>query len=102
MANAKIAVIFNNTCLNIYIYILFAIYCGDHIGMWFNVIPTQADLRSCDLRPLGRLDRNLRNKVSHLGMEHPGAAGSGEVKILRGGAVVEAGAEAILNELGPK
>ena len=32
-------------------------------------------------------------------MEHPGAAGSGEVKTWRGGAVVEAGAEAILNNL---
>ena len=34
-------------------------------------------------------------------MEHPGAAGSSEVKTWRGGAVVEAGAEAILNDLGP-
>ena len=32
-------------------------------------------------------------------MEHPGAAGSGEMKTWRGGAVVEAGAEAILNNL---
>ena len=39
---------------------------------------------------------------SHLGMEHPGAAGSGKVKTWRGRAVVEAGAEVILNELGPK
>ena len=46
--------------------------------------------------------RNLRNKSSHLVMEHPGAAGSGEVKTCRGGDVVEVGAEAILNELGPK
>ena len=44
--------------------------------------------------------RNLRNKSSHLGMEHPGAAGSGEVKTCGGGDVVEAGAEAILNNLG--
>ena len=41
-------------------------------------------------------------KSSLLGMEHPGAAGNGEVKTCRGGDVVEAGAEAILNELGPK
>ena len=46
--------------------------------------------------------RNLRKKSSHLGIEHPGAAGSGEVETCRGGDVVEAGAEAILNELGPK
>ena len=45
--------------------------------------------------------RNLRNKSSHLGMEHPEAAGSGEVKTCRGGDVVEAGAEAILNNLHP-
>ena len=43
-----------------------------------------------------------RTKSSRPGMEHPGAAGSGEVKTWRGGAVVEAGAEVILNELGPK
>ena len=43
--------------------------------------------------------RNPRNKSSHLGMEHPGAAGSGEVKT-GGGDVVEAGAEAILNNVG--
>ena len=40
-------------------------------------------------------------KSSRLGMEHPGAAGSGEVKTCRGGDVVEAGAELILNNLGP-
>ena len=44
--------------------------------------------------------RNLRNKSSDLGMEHPGAAGSGELKTC-GGDVVEAGAGAILNNLGP-
>ena len=74
------------------------------------------DLRCCDLRPLGRHvgsrasglakqklaaswqahARNLMKKSSHLGMEHPGAAGSGEVETPRGGDVVEAGAEAIL------
>ena len=32
-------------------------------------------------------------------MEHPGAAGSGEVEAGRGADVVEAGAEAILNNL---
>ena len=32
-------------------------------------------------------------------MEHPGAAGSGEVETCRGGDVVKAGAEAILNNL---
>ena len=37
-------------------------------------------------------------KSSRLGMEHPGAAGSGEVKTCRGD-VVEAGVEAILNDL---
>ena len=79
-------------------------------------------MRCCDLQPLGRHigsragglvkqklavswqahARNLRNKSSHQVMEHPGAAGSGEVETCRGGDVVEAGAEAILNELGPK
>ena len=44
--------------------------------------------------------RNLRNKSSHLGMEHPGAAGSGEVKTGGRGDVVEAGAEAMLNNVG--
>ena len=34
-----------------------------------------------------------------MGMEHPGAAGSGEVEACRGGDVVRAEAEAILNEL---
>ena len=34
-----------------------------------------------------------------MGMEHPGAAGSGEVKTWRGGAVVEAAAEAIPNDM---
>ena len=41
-------------------------------------------------------------KSACLGMEHLAAAGSGEVKTWRGGAVVKAEAEAILNELGPK
>ena len=41
-------------------------------------------------------------KSSRLGMEHPGAASSGEVKTCRGGGVVEAGAEAILSNLGSK
>ena len=40
-------------------------------------------------------------KSSHMSMEHLGAAGSGEVKTCRGGEVVEAGAEAILNNLFP-
>ena len=35
-------------------------------------------------------------------MEHLGAAGTGEVKTWGGGAVIEAGAEAILNKPGPK
>ena len=34
-------------------------------------------------------------------MEHPGAAGSGEVEACRGGDVVEAEAEAILNKVAP-
>ena len=34
-------------------------------------------------------------------MEHPEAAGRGEMKTCGGGDVVEAGAEAILNNLGP-
>ena len=38
-------------------------------------------------------------KSSRLGMEHLGSAGSGEVKTWRGGAVIEAGAEATLNNL---
>ena len=55
-----------------------------------------------DLRSHGRHNRNLRNKVFLFGMQHPGAAGSGEVKSCRGGGVVEARAEAILYGLGPK
>ena len=35
----------------------------------------------------------------HLGMEHLGGAGNGEVEACRGGGVVEAEAEAILNNL---
>ena len=35
------------------------------------------------------------------GNGHPGAAGSGEVEACRGGDVVEAEAEAILNKLAP-
>ena len=44
--------------------------------------------------------RNLRNKSSHLGIEHPGSTGSGKVKTCRGEDVVEAGAEAIPNNVG--
>ena len=85
----------------------------------------RADLWCCDLHPLARhvgsrasglvkqklaVSWQARNKIwnksgtksSHLCMEHPGAAGSGEVKTWRLGVVVEAGAEAILNNLGPK
>ena len=58
------------------------------------------DLRSRNLQPLGRhAQGNSETKSSHLGMEHPGAAGSGEVEACRGGDVVEAEAEAILNKL---
>ena len=82
----------------------------------------RADLQCCNLWPLGRHigsrasklakqklavsrqahARNLRNKSSYLGMEHPRAAGSGELETFRGGDVVEAVAEAILIELSPK
>ena len=54
-----------------------------------------------DLRPFGRRDRNLMIKVFLSGHGTSRAAGSGEVKTCRGGDV-EAGAEAILNELSPK
>ena len=37
-----------------------------------------------------------------MGIEHPGAAGGGEVETCRGREVVEAGTEAVLNELGQK
>ena len=72
----------------------------------------QGRLAKCDLRPLGRHARSVSNrasglarndlqlfagatgtsgtKFSRLGMEHPEAAGSGEVKTFRGGDVVEA------------
>ena len=92
-------------------------------GTWLghNRDRSRADLRSCDLLvstsgpsrteqanfevvtcgfmagatgPSGILSPGIVS--SHLGMGHPGAAGSGEVKTWRGGAVVEAGAEAIL------
>ena len=62
----------------------------------------QADSQSSDSLPLGRRDRNLRNKVFSSEHGTSRSPGSGEVKTWRGGAVVEEGAEAILNELGPK
>ena len=62
----------------------------------------QADFRSNAFCLLAGATSTSGTKSSRLGMEHPGAAGSGEEKTWRGGAVVEAGAEAILNELGPK
>ena len=55
-------------------------------------------LEGNDLRPLGKRDMNFRNKVEHGTF---GAAFSGEVKTCREGDVVEAGAEAILNNLCP-
>ena len=59
-------------------------------------------MQSRNLRSLGRhAQGNSGTKSSHLGIEHPGAAGSGEEETC-GGDVVEAGAEAIQNELGPK
>ena len=83
----------------------------------------RADLRSCDLRPLGRHVRTSGNRASelatsgllvgatgpldmlppetissHLGMGHTGAAGSGEVRSWRD--VVRTGAGVILNDLG--
>ena len=57
---------------------------------------------SCEAVTCGLLVGTTGTKCSRLGIEHPGAAGSGEVKTSRGGDVVEAGAEVILNELGPK
>ena len=45
--------------------------------------------------------RKLRNKLLSSGNGNPGAAGSGEVEACRGGDVVEAEAEAILNKLSP-
>ena len=50
----------------------------------------QVDLRSRNLWSLGRYARGTSGtESSHLGMEHPGAAGSGEVETCRGGDVVE-------------
>ena len=62
----------------------------------------QASLHIMTCGHLAGMRGTSGTKSSHLGMEHPGAAGSGEMKTCRGGDVVEAGAEAILNELGPK
>ena len=61
--------------------------------------------RTCEVATCGLLagaTGTPGTKSSRLGMEHLGAAGSGEVKTWRAVAVVEAGAVAILNELGPK
>ena len=58
--------------------------------------------RTCEVTTCGLLagaTSTSETKSSRLGMEHPGAADSGEVKTWRGGAVVEAGSEAILNNL---
>ena len=83
----------------------------------------QGGLEKCDLWLFGRHVRSGASRLakqrlgaswqacmhedpqeqsSRLSMEHPGAAGSGEVKTCRREAVVEAGAEAILNNMGPK
>ena len=52
-----------------------------------------------NLRLLAGATGTSGTKSSRLGMEHPGAAGSGEVKTWSAGVVVEAGAEVILNNL---
>ena len=60
--------------------------------------------RTCEAETCGILAvtrEEYQEQVFSSGMEHPGAAGSGEVKTCGGGDVVEAGAEAILNTLGP-
>ena len=55
----------------------------------------QAYLRCRNSWFLGRHVRGTSGtKSSHLGMEHPGAVGSGEVETCRGADVVEAGLEA--------
>ena len=73
--------------------------CGLLVGTSGTSATEQADLRSNYLGPLGRRDKHLRNKVFSSGHGTSRAAGSGEVKTRRGGAVVEAAAEAILNNL---
>ena len=60
----------------------------------------QAGLRVTTCGHLAGATGTSGTKSSGLGMEHPGAAGSGEVKTCRGEDIVEAGAKAILNESG--
>ena len=75
--------------------------CGLLVGMLGASGTEQASLRVTTCGFLVSVTGTSGSKSSHLGMEHPGAAGSGEVKTCRGGDVVGAGAEAILNNLGP-
>ena len=64
------------------------------------LVAGQADLRSSSSRSLGRHAwGNTGTSSWHLDMEHLGAAGSGEVEACRGGGVIEAEAEGILNNL---
>ena len=78
-----------------------AVTCGLLIGMPGVSGTEQVGLRVTTCSLLAGATRTSMTKSSRLGMEHSGAAGSGEVKTWRGGDVVEAGAEAILNNLGP-
>ena len=69
------------------------------------VVTRAGTRRTCEVTTYGLLASatgTSGTKSSRLGMEHPGAASSDEVKTWRGGAIIEAGAEAILNELGLK
>ena len=62
----------------------------------------QQSKQTCEVTTCGLLagaTSTSGTKSSHLGMEHPRAAGSGEVKTWRGGAVVEAAAEVMLNDM---
>ena len=78
-----------------------AVTCGLLVGMLGASGTEQAGLRVTTCGHLAGATGTSGTKSSRLGMEHSGAAGSGEVKTCRGGDVVEAGAEAILNNLGP-
>ena len=76
--------------------------CGLFVGTLGASGMEQPDLRLTTCGLLAGATGTWGPKSSRLGMEHPEAVGVGEVKTWRGGVVVKAGAEAIMNELGPK
>ena len=76
-----------------------AVTCGLLVGTLGASGTEQACLRVKTCGHLAGATGTSGTKSSRLSMEHPGAAGSCEVKTCRGGDVVEAGAEMILNNV---